>query len=401
MTALHKIVRIQAGASAWLRYAALLTGLCIVFLSVQLYMDANDMLSHSRQKKDGYDYLVVNKKITNAMMGDNTNSFFTTTEIEELKKQKAVDEVGLITSNRYGITANTLGQLAFSTQLFFESVQNDYLDITPENWQWKEGDAFVPVILSADYINLYNFGFALSQGLPQLSEETIKAIPFNVTIYDKQHEATFVAHVVGFTQRYSSVLVPETFMKYANDSFGSGKPASTSRIILRTKEADQPALVQYLQDQKYATQNEKLKGSQLKSIVNMIFATCGFFGLFVLLLSSLLMLLYLKLMIIQSAAKLQLLTMLGYKRSTLQTLFTKTPLRIFMSCILLALLITAGIQYAASVKLNPLGLVLTPLLSWATIVVALLTGLTIYFLFTIKIKKVIAQITGSYTSFKT
>ncbi len=234
MNALQKLLR--TAKSSWLTYAALLIGFLLLFLAIQLYIDANALLNTSQQKKDGYDYLVVNKRITNDMMGDNAKSSFTLEEIEKLKQQKAIEQTGLITSNEYGITANTLGQLAFSTQLFFESVPDEYLDIAPETWQWKEGDKTVPVILSADYLNLYNFGFAFSQGLPQMSEESIKAIPFNVTIYDATHEEHFVANVVGLTQRYSSVLVPADFMNYANAHYGANKTKGISRIILKTKE---------------------------------------------------------------------------------------------------------------------------------------------------------------------
>ncbi len=392
MKALQKLVQTKNSKSSWFTTIALLFGFCLLFISVQLYINATNLLSNTQQKKDGYDYLVVNKKITNAMMGDNARSYFSREEIEQAKKLQAVEQVGLITSNRYGIEANTLGKLAFSTQLFFESVPDDYLDILPENRHWKEGDRTLPVILSADYLNLYNFGFALSQGLPQLSEETIKAIPFNVTIYDKTHEAQFVATVVGFTQRYSSVLVPMEFMQYANTEFGSDKPDATSRIILKTKEADQPQLVKYLDDHGYATQQEKLKGSKLKSIVQLIFGACGFFGCFVLALSFLLLMMYLKLLIIQSSAKLQLLVILGYQPSLLQKQFTRQVARLLITMVFVSISCTAIVQYLISIQLKKFAVILTPFLSWMTIIVALSIGIFIYWLLNRKVKNVMALV---------
>lgn len=379
MNSLQQILQVKKNRFSWLSYVALMIGFLLLLLTAQLYLDANRLLSNPQQKEDGFEYLVVNKKITNEMMGDNTRSYFSDEEITQCRNQQAVNELGLIISNRYSITANTLGQLAFSTQLFFESVPEPFMDIHPEGWHWKQEDQKIPIILSADYLNLYNFGFALSQGLPQMSEETIRQIPFNVTIYDQQHEAHFVANVVGFTQRYSSVLVPAEFMQYANEAFGNTKANAISRLIIKTKEPDQPALVKFLEEHDYSTQNEKLKSSKLKTITNTVFAICGFVGVFVLLLSFILLLMYLKLMIIESGNKLQLLSILGYSPKVLQTQYSQRSIQLLLGLIVLALILTAACQYVLSVYLKTYALHVSVAVSWQVIVLALLlSGLVIY-----------------------
>ena len=375
--------------------AALLTGFFLLFMSIQLYDDANGLLSSPQQKKDGFDYLVVNKKITNAMMGNNAASSFSDQEIERIREQKSVSKVALVTSNRFGITANTLGQLAFSTQLFFESVPEDMLDVVPEKWSWQKGEQTVPVILSAEYLNLYNFGFALSQGLPQMSEETIKAVPFNVTIYDKQHEEQFVATVVGFTQRYSSVLVPASFMQYANEHFGTEKEASTSRVILQTREAGDPELVKYLSDNAYATQSEKLKSSTLRTIIHVVFGACGVIGLLVLTLSVMLLLLYLKLLIVRSMDKLKLLSILGYKPSVLRKQFTNRIIRLLMVLIVVSILFTAIVQFLIAGIFESYAIHLSPWLSMKTILAAILSSVFIAWMLNTKINKIIGEVLNS------
>jgi len=392
MKNLQQILGTKQTRYSWLSYVALLIGFLLLFLTVQLYLDANQLLSDPQQKEDGFEYLVVNKKITNEMMGDNTRSYFSDEEIEQCRHQQAVNELGLITSNRYSITANTLGQLAFTTQLFFESVPEPFMDIHPADWHWKQDDQRIPIILSADYLNLYNFGFALSQGLPQMSEETIKQIPFNVIIYNQQHEAQFVANVVGFTQRYSSVLVPSEFMQYANETFGNTTVNAISRLIIKTKEPDQPALVKFLTDHNYSTQNEKLKSSKLKTITNTVFAVCGFVGVFVLLLSFLLLLMYLKLMIIESGPKLQLLSILGYTPKVLQKQYSRRSIQLLIGLILLAFIFTACCQYMLSVYLKTYALHIAQFISWQVILLTALISGFVYYLIRTRVAKVILKV---------
>ena len=392
MKALHQLFSSTKSKSNWLIYLALLIGFLILLVSVQLFINVNQFMKGSQQANDGFEYLVVNKKITNAMMGNNENSFFSEEEIQTASAQKAVKEIAFITSNNYEIEANTLGQLAFSTQLFFESIPNDYLDIKPENWHWKEGDQILPIILSADYLNLYNFGFALSQGLPQMSEETIQAIPFNITIFDKKHEANYVARIVGFTQRYSSILVPSEFMTHCNREFGAHQPKSVSRIILKTKEADHPDLVKFLSDHQYATQNEKLKSSKLKSIVNIVFTISSCIGLFVLVLSVFLLIFYIKLLIIESTQNLQRAYLMGYKPSLLQNIFLNKVIKPNMLLALFSVIVIAIGQYFIASYLKKFSILISPYIAWQTIFIAVLLLCLIYFLFKRRLHTIILSV---------
>lgn len=380
MKVFYQLFSSSKSKSNWFIYIAISIGCLLLLLSFQLFLNVNQLMNGSQQVSDGFEYLVVNKKITNAMMGNHENSFFTQQEIQDLKSQKTISEIAFITSNNYGIQAQALGQLAFSTQLFFESLPDQYLDIKPKDWKWNSTNQTIPILLSSEYLNLYNFGFALSQGLPQMSEETIQAIPFNITIYDKNHEANYTARIVGFTHRYSSILVPIEFMNYCNTEFGSNQPKSISRIVIQTKEADHPDLVKYLSDHSYATQNEKLKSSKLKSIVNMVFAIAIVLGLFILVLSLFLLLFYIKLLIIKSSKTLQLLFMMGYQPIKLQREFLKNEIKPILILIFISILLIALGQYLLSIYLNQYSIQISSFISWQTILLAFLFLLGIYLL---------------------
>lgn len=371
MSSLQAILSQQKKSKPWLSFVALFIGFLLLFLSVQLYVDVSAVLEGKQTKKESSEYLVVNKKITNKMMGDNEASYFSEKEMTGLKKTKSVDDLKTITSNQFPISASTSGELGFYTQLFFESVPTDYLDIEPKNWQWHEGDQTLPIVLSADFLNLYNFGFALSQGLPQMSEETIQALSFEITIGQGAHTETYRAEVAGFTQRFSSVLVPEEFMQYANRNFGNGNAQKHSRLILKTNEPDNPSLVKYLNDHNYSTQNDKLKMSKIKSLMNVVFGACGFFGLFVLMLSVMLLFMYLKLTITQSAHQLKLLFTLGFKPSVLNQFFTKRIIVSFGVLLFISILFIAGIQWFLSSILKQYQVEISPIIAWQVIVFAI------------------------------
>jgi hypothetical protein len=371
MSSLQAILSQQKNRKPWWSFAALFIGFLLLFLSVQLYVDVTTVLDGKQTKKESSEYLVVNKKITNKMMGDNEASYFSEEEINGLKKTASVNDLKTITSNQFPISASTTGELKFYTQLFFESVPTDYLDIEPQHWQWHEGDKTLPVVLSADFLNLYNFGFALSQGLPQMSEETIQALRFEITIGQGAHTETYLAEVAGFTQRFSSVLVPEEFMHYGNRNFGSGNAQKNARLILKTNEPDNPTLVKYLNDHNYSTQNDKLKMSKIKSLMNVVFGACGFFGLFVLMLSVMLLFMYLKLTITQSAHQLKLLFILGFKPSMLNQFYTKRIIISFGVLLFVSILFIAGIQWFLATTLKPYQVEISTMMAWQVIVFAI------------------------------
>ncbi|KXK41206.1 MAG: hypothetical protein UZ11_BCD004002132 [Bacteroidetes bacterium OLB11] len=288
-------------------------------------------------KNEQFDYLVINKKIDNQMMENKQESYFSSSEIDELSQQKSVAKIGKIVSNQFAIEASNIGDISFSSQLFFEAIPDEFLDVQPKEFQWQEGQKTIPILLSQDFLNLYNFGFALSQGLPQLSEETVTALSFDVLI---NRDISLRAEVVGFTKRYTSIVVPMSFMQYANQHFGGENIRSTSRIVLQTQEPDNPDLVKYINEKHYETQSDKTKGGKIKYMLNLIFLCCELLGIFILSLCVFLIILFLKIKILESKEQLKLLSLLGYDAKSLQHFFLKPMLIYFALAIFISLICT-------------------------------------------------------------
>ena len=78
---------------------------------------------------------------------------------------KAVDQVWIFfesVSNKIRVEVGS--PLSFGS--IFESIPSHWLDINPTAFKWKKGSDFIPIIVSKEFLNLWNFGFAKSQGLP-------------------------------------------------------------------------------------------------------------------------------------------------------------------------------------------------------------------------------------------
>ena len=72
---------------------------------------------------------------------------------------------------------------AAKTDLFFESIPDEFLDFVPEEWEWDENSSTVPIIVPKFYLDLWNFGLAPSRfEYPTLSKEAATGMPIELFI---------------------------------------------------------------------------------------------------------------------------------------------------------------------------------------------------------------------------
>jgi hypothetical protein len=97
------------------------------------------------------------------------------TEIEDLKKQSFVDAVGVLTPSRFKIDAQFISdQIPVHSDIFFESVPDEFIDVQSADWKWNNNSGFIPMIIPNMFLDMWNFGFATSQDLPQLTQDFVK-----------------------------------------------------------------------------------------------------------------------------------------------------------------------------------------------------------------------------------
>jgi hypothetical protein len=198
---------------------------------------------------------------------------------------------------------------------------------------------------------LYNFGFAESKGTPKISAATISNVVFDVNIYGKNGVETFKGKIVGFSDRISSFLVPDKFMKYSNNQFGNKKTSKTSKLIIKVKDRTDPTLAIYLKNKKYETNKDKLRLSKNGNRAKVLITVFGIFGLFFLVLSLIITTLVYQLIISNSRRDIRLLVQLGYNPNVIAK---QLLLLFFYIIIVISTIALSGLVYTTLFLIHPL-----------------------------------------------
>ena len=338
---------LQTGTSSSSRifsYIGLGIGVLLLLCSIQMYINIQQMLRGNVVRKDGFDFISITKTITNETMGQMEKNLFHKNEIDELQNKQFVEGVSPLLANQFRVQLSAGAIIPFSTDLFIETLDNNFIDTVPPNFAWKEGQIDIPIIFSSDFLEIYNV-FAPGQGLPQVSPETASGIPILITCEGNGLRQTFRAKVVALSDRINSVLVPKTFLDWANRTFANTNDVTASRLYIKTKDANNSELLNFLDEKSYKVNKDKTKFGRVKQVLQGIFSALGIFGLLVVVLALMLFSFYLQLVIARSKESLQLLLMLGYSPSWLSRNVSKQFVPVYIVVVLSALLATAIIQF--------------------------------------------------------
>lgn len=288
-------------------------GLLIVAGAVMFYVDSRYIFG-DEDSVVNTDYMVLNKEVTSAStLGDRESTRFSGADISDLEAQPWVRRVGEFSSSDFRVYASVnTGARGMETALFFESVPDSFVDVPRGAWDYKEGDTTVPVIIPKDYLALYNFGFAGSAGLPQLSEQLISGIPLDLYMRSEDGTRTMrmKGRIAGFSNRLNTVLVPDAFMRYANGQLGSGTPAAPSRLIVDVSSPGDVAIERYLDSHSLEVAGDKTKSQAaylLKIVIGIVMAV----GALITLLSFVVLMLSISLLMEKNRATIHRLLTLG------------------------------------------------------------------------------------------
>ncbi len=371
-------------------FFASLFGLTIVLFSIQFYHDIQNIFS-SQKSVFGRDFLVLSKKVSVLNTFKIGNTGFADSELDDLRTQPFVKNMARFTASSYQVyaSASLSGGKRFSTLLFFESVPDEFLDISSNDWHWDKGSHFVPIVLPKSYLTLYNFGFAPGQGLPQLSESMISMITLDIEISGRGR-GDFKSRVVGFTDRVNTILVPQSFMDWANAEYGTGA-APSSRIIVEPYNLTDPAVGKYFAVHNYDIANDKATAGEASSFLRtLIFIVMGV-GALITLLALGLMLLSINLLIQKNHYKIENLSLLGYSVRKIAQPYQALVLVLNVFVLLLSLFLVNRLQvyYASSfssIQFNVAGFAWNFIL-WGVGIVAMLTAINILWIW-MKVKEI-------------
>ena len=295
-------------------FLANLFGMMIVLLSVQFYRDVLPIFTQGDSfMKRGY--IIATKKLSTLGSFAGKSNTFSNDEIKELQQQPFVKSVGAFTPTLFKVSAG-LGMeeagIHLSTEMFFESVPDEYVDVNLEKWQFDNGTGSIPIIIPRNYLNLYNFGFAQSRNLPKLSEGLMGLLQMDIRMRGNGHVEQYKGSIVGFSNRLNTILVPQSFMEWANRNFAPGKEAHPSRLIIEVKSPTDPAIADYFQQKNYETEGNDLDAGKTTYFLRLITGIVIGIGLVISLLSFYILMLSVFLLLQKNTTKLETLLLIGY-----------------------------------------------------------------------------------------
>lgn len=347
---LGKIIRDSSGKTKLITaIIGLFLAILLLLISVQLQVNYNQLLNSKSNRDSIANFLVINKEMTDATLG---KTKLGDSIIQRIKAQPYIESVGLLTPSRYkaSIESNS-DRFPFYTDISFESVPADFIDLNGTNWTWNEQSPYVPIIIPSLFLDFYNFQFSLSQNLPQLTPAVVKMILFKVTIYGKNGSKSFNGKIVGFSDRISSMIVPNEFMNWGNNLYASDTNKLISRLVIRTKDPGNPALTQFLHDNQLTTDSDKTRFSKYRKVVDAVVRIAGITGIVLFLFALLVFTLFIQITMANSKAEIKRLILLGASPNQLSRFLMRKFFPIYCWLIFVALLIVLILQFSLKTAL--------------------------------------------------
>lgn len=386
---LKKLIRSGSGRTRFiLAVVGLSIALLLILAAVQLQANYNELL-HSKTNQDSIaNFLVINKAVTDKTVGATSLS---AEEIEDLRKQPFVDAIGILTPSRFKVAAQSVSdKVPFYSDIFFESVPDDFIDVQSEDWKWDENSQFIPMIVPNQFLDMYNFGFATSQDLPQLTQELVKNLPIEIRIKDLFGRVSYYGKVVGFSDRISSVLVPQPFMDWANAKYGTSQVTRASRVVIRTKDPGNPLLVSYLKAHGLSTDADKTRFSKYRQVVDTVVNISWITGAVMLLFALLIFTLFIQLTVASCKEEITLLVTLGAAPAQLQRFLMKQFFPPNIVIIIVVLVVLSALQLLLRQVLQSQSIYISATISFTTLIAAALICMVLWLVNRMSIRKYVS-----------
>lgn len=358
-----------------------LCGMTIVLAAVQFATDIIPMFTGSDSfMKPGQ--MVMAKHVSTVRTLTGKAPTFTQKEIADVRHQSFVSDVGTFTPSLFSVVA-TLGSqklgVEFSTEMFFEAVPDAFMDVDISRWHWKEGDEEVPIVLPRNYLNLYNFGFASSQGLPALSESLVSMVKIRFILRGSAGRKELTGRVVAFSKKLNTILVPQAFMDEMNTTLSPERKPEPSRLIVTVSNPADERIAEYLSNHSYETEADDAEAARTAHLLRIIISIVLVVGLIISALAFYVLLLSIFLLLQKNTEKIDTLLLIGYSPQAVARPYHLLTISLNTLVLILSIIIVLLLRG----YYLPLFGQLYPSYSAASLSPALLTGVALYLLVTL------------------
>lgn len=307
-----------------IQYYIAIIGACIGILFLVTSIHYLVKVNEFGQGQDilGPNTIIIQKKLSNSSSLNLSKTDFSLEEISRFKNESFVSDAQAVICNNYNVLFLTDDPLVpkFSSDVFLQTVNAKFLDVKTTEWQWKEGDTVVPMVMPRDFLIMLNT-FMSASGIPQVSEDLAKQIKFKLRISNESEREFVWAKIVGFTNEIPSLLVPESFMNSANNRYSTGKKSKITNVMISSKEGEFGKMEHFLNERGLESRKSQVVIGKLKSIVSTLFMVVLIISVITVIISGLVLIQYLQLLIANNKYPIRTLLRLGYVPTILIRIF--------------------------------------------------------------------------------
>ena len=323
---LWKLLRLQISPLQFIGFiAANLVGFTILLVGIQFYLDmspvftANDSFMNKQ-------YVIISKHISAITTLKGKSPSFSDKEIRNIERQPFVEDCAPFTPSLFNVYAaiggSGLGGIRMGTEMFFEAVPDEYIDTDLSKWNYHHEADSISIILPKTYLNLYNFGFAGSKGLPTVSEGLVSLISIDFILRGSRGIRNMKGHVVGFSDRINTILVPQAFLDRMNKELCGDTEFHPARYILNVTNPADERIAEFLQEHNYEAEAGSADAGKTTFFLRIIISIVLAVGMIICLLSFYVLLLSIFMILQRHKQKIQNLLLIGYSVKEISRPFT-------------------------------------------------------------------------------
>lgn len=326
-------------------FFANLFGMLIVLLGYQFYCDVVPVFTQGDSFMSA-DYLIVSKRISASSTITGSGTQFTDSELSDINSQPFTMKAAKFTSTEYKVDAHmgVNGVQVLSSELFFESVPDSFIDVPLKEWKWTEGDTSIPIVLPRSYINMYNFGFAQTHSLPKISDGLVGMIDLRISIHGNGKQDEYRGRVIGFSNRLNSILVPQAFMDWSNKHYAPEEKSLPSRLIVEVDNPTDERIAHYIDDNGYEVEDDKLQAEKTTYFLRVVVMLVMTVGMIISLLSFYILMLSIYLLVQKNSSKLENLLLIGYSPSQVARPYQLLTLALNLMVFAMVLIVVAMVR---------------------------------------------------------
>ena len=319
-------------------------GLFFLFTSLHFlhkiytYGENSEMLSKNT--------IVIQKKVTSGPLLGLNNPEFSDEQIDEVRSMEFVESCDPICSNTFDVVLSIDDPLipAFNSNIYVQSVHEDYLDVKTDHWDWDEGSKTLPIIMPRDFLMMMN-NFLSASNIPQLSDDLVLDLKIDLNIGPRNYRETIHSRIVGFTNELSSILVPESFLIWANQKYGEKEKEVINQLVVKSKDGQFGLLENYLEENEFESKKSQLVIAKLKSTLGVLLTIISVISLLAVFLSMLVLIQYLQLIMTKNDYEIRTLLRLGHSPNQLIKVFLRYFMSLFSVVAVLSLLLFIPVKY--------------------------------------------------------